>query len=110
MAFDERLAGRVRETLSRRRGVTEKRMFGGIAFLAGGHMFCGVSGEDLMVRVGPKAWAEALGRRHARPMDFTGKPLKGYVYVAPRGPAPRPSLKSWVDQGLAFARTLPPKA
>jgi hypothetical protein len=110
MAFDERLADRVRTVLARRRGLTEKKMFGGIAFLACGHMFCGVSGEDLMVRVGPRAWGEALARRHARPMDFTGKPLTGYVYVAPAGTRTAALLKPWVDRGLAFVRTLPPKA
>jgi len=110
MAYDERLADRVRTVLSRRRGLTEKKMFGGIAFLANGHMFCGVSGEDLMVRVGPKTWGEALARRHARLMDFTGKPLTGYVYVAPAGTRTAASLKPWVDRGLAFVRTLPPKA
>jgi hypothetical protein len=110
MAFDERLADRVREALCRRRGLTEKKMFGGIAFLAGGHMFCGVIGEDLMVRVGPKAWGEALARRHVRLMDFTGRPLTGYVYVGPAGTRTAASLRSWVDRGLAFVRTLPRKA
>jgi len=109
MAFDEKLAGRVRKALARRRGLTEKKMFGGIAFLAGGHMFCGVNGEDLVVRVGPAARGDALKRRHVRPMDFTGKPLTGYVYVAPPGMRTGASLKSWVDRGLAFARSLPPK-
>jgi hypothetical protein len=109
MAFDETLAGRVREVLGRRRGLAEKKMFGGIAFLAGGHMFCGVIGEDLVVRVGPEAWADALARRHARPMDFTGTPLKGYVYVAPPGVRTAASLEGWVERGLAFARTLPRK-
>jgi TfoX/Sxy family transcriptional regulator of competence genes len=110
MAFDEKLAGRVRTVLARRRDVSEKRMFGGLAFLAGGHMFCGVNQADLVVRVGPQAWAKALARRHARPMDFTGKPLSGYVYVAPPGVRTAASLKAWVERGLEFARSLPPKA
>jgi TfoX/Sxy family transcriptional regulator of competence genes len=109
MAFNERLADRVRAALARRRGVSEKKMFGGVAFLAGGHMFCGVNQDDLVVRVGPKAWAKALARRHVRPMDFTGKPLGGYVYVAPPGVRTAASLKTWVERGLEFARTLPPK-
>jgi hypothetical protein len=109
MAFDEKLASRVRTVLARRRELVEKKMFGGLAFLTGGHMFCGVIGEDLVVRVGPKAWADALARRHTRPMDFTGKPLTGYVYVAPPGLRTASSLKAWVERGLAFARTLPPK-
>lgn len=109
MAFDEKLASRVRAALGRRRGLDEKKMFGGIAFLAGGHMFCGVIGEDLVVRVGKEAWGDALARRHARPMDFTGKPLTGYVYVAPPGVRTAASLRAWVNRGLGFARTLPPK-
>jgi len=109
VAFNERLADRVRGALARRRGVSEKKMFGGVAFLAGGHMFCGVNKDDLVVRVGPKAWAKALARRHVRPMDFTGKPLSGYVYVAPPGVRTTASLKAWVERGLEFARTLPPK-
>ena len=109
MAFNERLADRVRVALARRRGVGEKKMFGGVAFLAGGHMFCGVNQDDLVVRVGPKGWAEALARRHVRPIDFTGKPLTGYVYVAPAGARTAAQLKAWVDRGLQFARTLPPE-
>jgi hypothetical protein len=110
MAFSETLAGRVRQTLARRRGVSEKRMFGGLAFLLRRQMFCGVIGEDLVVRVGPEAWSKVLARRHVRPMDFTGKPLTGYVYVAPPGVRTAASLEAWVEQGLAFVRTLPPKA
>jgi hypothetical protein len=110
MAFSEMLAGRVRIALARRRGVSEKKMFGGVAFLANGHMICGVNKDDLVVRVGPKAWAKALSRRHVRPMDFTGRPLSGYVYVAPPGVRTAASVKTWVDQGLRFARTLPPRS
>lgn len=106
MAFDETLAGRVRGVLARRRGVSEKKMFGGLAFLHEGRMFCGVIGGDLVVRVGPEAWGEALGRRHVRPMDLTGRPLTGYVYVAPAGVRTAVSLRSWVDRGLGFSRTL----
>jgi len=107
MAFDERLAGRIREALARRRGVSERKMFGGLAFLTEGRMFCGVIGQDLVVRVGPDAWGRALARRHVQPMDFTGKPLTGYVYVAPAGVRTSAALRSWVEEGLRFARTLP---
>ncbi|MDH3625981.1 MAG: TfoX/Sxy family protein, partial [Myxococcales bacterium] len=72
MAYDEKLAGRVREVLARRRGVTEKKMFGGLSFLVNGHMCCGIVGDDLMVRVGPDAYEGALKKKGARPMDFTG--------------------------------------
>jgi TfoX/Sxy family transcriptional regulator of competence genes len=106
MAFDEKLAERVRGVLVRRPGVSERKMFGGLAFLREGRMFCGVLGADLVVRVGPQAWGKALGRRHVRPMDFTGRPMTGYVYVAPAGVRAAASLRAWVEQGLAFSRTL----
>lgn len=106
MAFDEKLAGRVRAVLAARPSVSERRMFGGLAFLLQGRMFCGVIGADLVVRVGPEAWGKALARRHVRPMDFTGRPLTGYVYVAPPGLRAAASLRSWVEQGLRFSRTL----
>ena len=109
MAYDEKLADRVRGALARRRGVSEKKMFGGLAFLVNGHMACGIIGEDLMVRVGPEAYEAALKKAGARPMDFTGRPMKGMVYVAPRGHRRAPSLEAWVQQGLSYARSLPPK-
>ena len=109
MAYDENLARRIREVLKRRRGVSEKKMFGGLAFMVNEHMVCGVIGDDLMVRVGPDAYAAALKKAGARPMDFTGRPLKGMVYVGPRGHRRAPSLKAWVEQGLSYARSLPPK-
>ncbi len=109
MAYDENLARRVREVLKRRRGISEKKMFGGLAFMVNGHMACGVIGEDLMVRVGPDAYDAALKRAGARPMDFTGRPMRGMVYVAPQGHRRKPSLEAWVKQGLSFARSLPPK-
>jgi TfoX/Sxy family transcriptional regulator of competence genes len=109
MAYDEDLAGRLRDTLKRRRGVKEKKMFGGLAFMVHGNMCVGIVGEDLMVRVGPDATADALKRKHARPMDFTGKPLKGMVYVGPKGIRREQDLRSWVELGLKFAKTLPKK-
>ena len=109
MAYDEKLADRVREILKRRRGVREKKMFGGLAFLVNGHMACGVVGDDLMVRVGPDAYEGALKKAGARVMDFTGRPMKGMVYVGKRGYGRTPSLKTWVEQGLSYARSLPPK-
>lgn len=110
MAFDEKLADRVRAVLAKRRGIAERRMFGGIAFLVRGHMACGVTGRDLMVRVGPDAYDDALARPHARPMDFTGRPMRGLVYVAPAGVRSAPALRAWVDRGVAFTRSLPEKA
>lgn len=109
MAYDEMLAARVRDTLRRRRGVTEKRMFGGLAFMVHGNMCCGIVKDELMVRVGPDATDDALAQPHARPMDFTGKPMKGMVYVAPAGLRTDATLKAWVDRGMKFVKTLPPK-
>ena len=109
MAYDDELAERVRAILARRRGVSEKKMFGGLSFLVNGHMCCGVVGEDLMVRVGPDAYDDALERKGARPMDFTGRPMKGMVFVDRSGYARSASLEGWVEQGLAHARSLPPK-
>ena len=82
MAYDEGLAERLREVFPEHAGIAEKKMFGGLCFLARGHMFVGIVGEALMARVGPVAYEKALRRPHARVMDFTGKPMKGYVYVA----------------------------
>jgi TfoX/Sxy family transcriptional regulator of competence genes len=106
MAFDEGLAERIRDALDGERGITEKKMFGGIAFLLGGKMFVGIVKNDLMVRVGPDAYDEALKKPFARPMDFTGKPMTGYVYVAPKGTTDDDVLSGWVRWGLKFASTL----
>jgi TfoX/Sxy family transcriptional regulator of competence genes len=109
VAYDEELATRIRAIVRGRAGVSEKKMFGGLAFLVGGDMFCGVVGSDLMVRVGPDAYEAALARPHARQMDFTGRPMKGLVYVSPAGIASADELRAWVDQGFRFGRSLPPK-
>ena len=109
MAYDEALADRIRRAVGPRRDVTEKKMFGGIAFLVDGSMFCGVAGGDLMVRVGPEAHAAALARLHTRPMDFTGRPMKGYVFVGPDGVRTVRSVTTWVERGLAFVATLEAK-
>lgn len=84
-------------------------MFGGLAFMVHGHMAAGVLANDLMVRVGPDAYDEALAQPHARPMDFTGRPMRGLVYVGPAGTSDEASLAAWVERGLAFVDTLPPK-
>lgn len=110
MAYDEKLAARVATVLEDHEDVTRKKMFGGLAFMVGGHMTVGLIGEDLMVRVGPDAHAAALKRKHARVMDFTGRPSKGMVYVAPAGTKAMRDLKAWVRRGLDFTETLPPKA
>jgi TfoX N-terminal domain len=110
MAFDEGLAQRIRDLVQARRGITERRMFGGLAFMSGGHMFVGVLEHTLMARVGPTEYAGALARRHVREMDFTGKPMKGYVYVDASGLEEESDLKYWIDTCLHNVDTLPPKA
>ena len=109
MAFDERLGDRIREAVAGVPGVREKRMFGGLAFLQHGKMFVGVIGDDLMARVGKPAHAVALEQAHVRPMDFSGRPMDGYVYVAPEGVDMDVDLQRWIDQCLDFVATLPDK-
>ncbi len=109
MAYDDSLAERVRGVLAGEPGVSEKRMFGGLTFLLNGNMCCGLTGTDLMVRVGPDAHAGALARPHAREMDFTGKSLEGFVFVAPEGYAADEDLRTWVGLGREFAASLPAK-
>ncbi len=84
-------------------------MFGGLTFMVSGHMCCGIVGDELMVRVGPEAYEDALRQPHAREMDFTGKALKGMVYVGVEGVEQDDDLADWIGRGLAFVQTLPPK-
>lgn len=109
MAYDELLGIRMRAALGPLPGLEEKRMFGGIGFMFNGNMACGVHKHDMIVRVGPENYAAALSRPHTRPFDMTGHSMAGWVMVAPRGCATESDLKAWVEQGLAFARTLPAK-
>jgi len=109
MAFDEGLAERVRDALREQREISERRMFGGLAFMYRGHMFVGILGDTLMARVGPDQYADALRRSGARKMDFTGKPMKGYVFVSPDAIDTDSTLERWIAQCLAFAGSLPPK-
>lgn len=109
MAYDEILAERIRTLLFRRKGITERRMFGGLAFMVGGNMACGIVKDELMVRVGPDGYDDALAQPHARPMDFTKRPMRGMVYVGTVGFRTDEDLKAWVERGLRFARSLPAK-
>ena len=109
MPFDEQLAQRVRQMLKGKRGVTERRMFGGLCFLLRGNMCFGVERDRLVVRVGPEQYARALSKPHARPMDFTGRPLKGFVYVSAKGNRTAASLKAWIARSLDFVGSLPSK-
>jgi hypothetical protein len=108
VAYDEDLAWRVRAVLSPAEAVTERQMFGGLAFMLSGHMFCGVVRDTLMVRLGPEGADRALNQPHVRPMDFTGRPVKGMVFVEPGG-LRGAALGEWVAAAAAFARALPPK-
>jgi TfoX/Sxy family transcriptional regulator of competence genes len=109
MAYDEGLAERIRGVIDGRSGVSEKKMFGGVAFLVHGNMFVGIVKDELMVRVGPEAHPAALKRPHVRPMDFTGKPMAGYVFVSPAGLDEDAELERWIDLGARFVATLPRK-
>lgn len=109
MAYDEILAERIRTLLGRRKGITERRMFGGLCFMQGGNMACGIVKDELMVRVGPDRYDEALALPHARPMDFTKRPMRGMVYVGTPGILADADLKAWVERGLKHARSLPAK-
>ncbi len=107
---NEELLARIRKTLSRRRSITEKRMFGGNCFFVCGNMIGGVSGAgELMIRVGPDRYEDALEQPHASEMDFTGRPMRGFVSIARDGISTDEDLKYWIDLGLKYARSLPPK-
>jgi hypothetical protein len=108
VAYDEDLADRVRAVLPAGDAVSERHMFGGLAFMLGGHMFCGVVKDSLMLRLGAEAADAALDQPHVRPMDFTGRVMKGMIFVdldGMRGDA----LRTWVDAAAGYARGLPPK-
>ncbi|HEV2332292.1 MAG TPA: TfoX/Sxy family protein [Gammaproteobacteria bacterium] len=98
---------RLRRLLSRRRGVTEKRMIGGVCFLKDGQMACGVNAEGLLIRVGPEAREKFLAKPHVKPMRFAGKALSGYVLVEPAGIKTDAALKRWLQVGLAFVAKTP---
>ena len=109
MAIDEHLADRVRTVLTDAGTIEEKKMFGGLTFMLGGHMCCGVLGDDLIIRVGAERQDAALAEPHARRFDFTGKPLTGFVTVAPAGCEGAAALARMVGMAVEFVRSLPPK-
>jgi TfoX/Sxy family transcriptional regulator of competence genes len=109
MAYDEELAQRIRDSLQEIPALVEKKMFGGIGFMLRGNMACGVNGDVLIVRVGPERYEEALATPYARVFDMTGRPMKGWVTVAPAGIAADDELERWVWQGVDFAMSLPEK-
>lgn len=110
MAYSEALAERMRTLLKRRRGLSERKMFGGLAFLLHGNMACGIVGDDLMLRLGKDGAAEALKAPGTREMDFTGKPMKSMVYVSAKAIKSDDALRVWMERSLDFARSLPRKS
>lgn len=109
MAYDERLADDVRARIGSRPGVTEQEMFGGIAFMIGGNMAVGVSGDELMVRVGKDAHDKAVERPGARTFDMGNRPMRGWITVGGEGLETDDDFQRWVDQGVAYAESLPAK-
>lgn len=109
MAYSEELAARIRAAIEDRGAVSERKMFGGVAWMVEGNMAVGTLGEDLMVRLDPDDAERALGEPHVGPMDFTGRPMKGFVKVAAAGIVDDAALARWVDAGADHAASLPPK-
>lgn len=109
MSYDEKIAERVRRVLAGRTDVVEKKMFGGLCFMVKGSMCCGLTSTAFMVRVGPGCYEDALAQPHARPMDFTGRPLAGMVYVDSAGYRTDAALEKWVQRGIDFVSSLPAK-
>jgi len=106
MAYDEDLADRARDVMPAGAEVTERKMFGGLAFLLEGHMFAGIVGSELMVRIGAEAAERALELDHVREMDFTGRPMTNMIFVQPAG-LRGPALERWITAAADYARTLP---
>ena len=109
MVYDETLAGRIEMLLGDQPGLISKKMFGGIGYLLHGNMACGVHQDHLIVRVGPAKYQAALDDSDTRVFDITGRPMTGWVMVAPDGCQDPADLQRWVQLGLDFAATLPPK-
>lgn len=109
MAYDEQLAERIRRYFQTRRGVEEKRMFGGLCFMLNGHMCCGIHKRRLMIRVTPDRYEVLLKKTHASVMDITGKPMRGFLFVSPAGCRTTSSLAIWLDEAVECAKSKPPK-
>ena len=109
MAFDENLAARIRTALARKKGVEEKKMFGGLCFLLTGNMLVGVWKDSLIVRLGPEEGDEALMEAHVKEFDITGRAMKGWVLVQPEGIEGNDQLKGWIERAVKFVEKLPRK-
>ena len=110
MPPSELVTDQVRTLMTGEPGLSERKMFGGLCFMINGNMACGITGKDeLMLRVGPDAYEAVLQQKGARKMDFTGRPMKGMVFVDPKSCADAKAMAAWLEQALGFARSLPPK-
>jgi len=109
MAFDAKLADRIRKRLGKRAGLTEKQMFGGIAFLLNGNMCCGVHKDEMIVRLAPEDTDKALASPGVHLFDLTGRPMKGWILVQPKGLATAATLGKWVGVAAKYAASLPAK-
>ncbi len=109
MAYDERLARRVRPLLARRKGFAEKKMFGGVGYFLHGNICVGVWKDYLIVRIGSDAYAAALRKPFVKKFDITGRPMKGWVMVASEGIDDDEELNGWVQRAAAYVRSLPKK-
>lgn len=109
MVYSESLAERIRWEVNERPAVAEKKMFGGLGFLVNGNMFVGVWKCSLIVRIGPENYASALQEEFVGEFDVTGRPMTGWVVVAPDGLDSNAQLVAWIDRALEFVETLPPK-
>src|SRR5262245_6855054 len=109
MAFDEHLAARIRKAVGRKKGVEEKKMFGGLGFLLNGNMLVGVWKNSMIVRLGPEDGESALLEPHVREFDITGKPMKGWVIVAAEGVEDEEAVRAWAQRATKFVAKLPAK-
>ena len=109
MAYDENLAARIRKALGERKGLVAKQMFGGIAFLLNGNMCVGIHKDELIVRLAPEQTDAALAKPHTRLFDLSGRPMKGWILVAPKGIATAAQLGKWIAIAAGYAGALPPK-
>jgi len=109
MAYDESLAERIRDNFPGKAGVDERKMFGGVAYFVNGNLACGVNKDSLIVRVGPDAYEAALAEDRVSEFDITGRPMTGWVSVAPENVSEDTDLAGWIQRGIDFAASLPPK-
>ena len=109
MAYNEEIEARILKTVSRWKNTDAKKMFGGVGFMLQGNMACGVNKDDLIVRVAPESHEELLDKPHTRTFDLTGRPMKGWILVAPGGYESDADLQNWVELGVEFALSLPAK-